>query len=93
MPTISGGKFVILGGASQIGSHIGEHLLAAGARDVILFDNLSLGSVDTFRSLLSHRGCQFVRGDVLRLNELMDPLKGADGVIRGCRHHGEHHPR
>jgi UDP-glucose 4-epimerase len=81
MPTISDGKFVVLGGASQIGSHIGEQLLAGGAREVVLLDNLSLGPAETMQALLADGRCVFVRGDVLRLNELFDPLSNADGVF------------
>jgi UDP-glucose 4-epimerase len=81
MPAIADGKFVILGGASQVGCGIAEQLLAAGAREVVLVDNLSLGSTDTVQPLLEDRRCTFVRADVLRLNELFDPLKSADGVF------------
>lgn len=81
MPSISGKKFVILGGASQVGSHIGEQLLAGGAREVVLLDNLSLGSTETMQPLLEGARCRFVRADVLRLNELFDPLAGTDGVF------------
>lgn len=81
MPSISGGKFVVVGGASLVGSHIGEQLLARGAREVVLLDNLALGSTDNIDFLLSDSRCTFVRGDMLRMNELYDPLKGADGVF------------
>jgi UDP-glucose 4-epimerase len=81
MPAIAGGKFVVLGGASQVGSHIGEQLLAAGAREVVLLDNLSLGSAEPLQPLLADPRCSLVRADVLRLNELFDPLAGADGVF------------
>jgi len=81
MPAISGGKFVVAGGASQLGSHIGEQLLASGAREVVLLDNLSLGSTQNIDFLLSDSRCSFVRGDVLRLNELFDPFSKADGVF------------
>ncbi len=81
MPSISGGKFVVLGGASQVGSHIGEQLLAGGAREVVLLDNLSLGSLETMEHLLKDPRCKFARADLLRLNELFDPLAGADGVF------------
>src|SRR5260221_1195225 len=79
MPAISQGKFVVLGGASQVGSHIAEQLLAGGAREIVLLDNLWLGSTEPLQQLLTDRRCTFVRGDVLRLNELVDPLKVADG--------------
>jgi UDP-glucose 4-epimerase len=81
MPAIQGGKFVVTGGASQIGSHIGEQLLAAGAREVVLLDNLSLGSAELLQPLLQDRRCTLVRADVLRLNDLYEPLDGADGVF------------
>ena len=81
MPAISGGKFVVLGGASQVGTHIGECLLSGGAREVVLVDNLWLGSPEQMQPLLADQRCRFVRGDVLRVNELYDPLEGADGVF------------
>ena len=40
MPAVSGGKFVVVGGASLLGSHVGEQLLAGGAKEVVLLDNL-----------------------------------------------------
>jgi len=59
-------------GPARFGTHIGEQLLTGGAREVILLDNLSLGSVDTIQFLLADSRCTFVRGDVLRLNELLN---------------------
>ena len=80
MPALSNGKYVILGGASQVASNIGEHLLAAGVSELVLLDNLSLGSAEIIEPLLADRRCRFVRGDMTRLPELIDPLQGADGV-------------
>lgn len=56
MPAISGKKLVFTGGASQVGSHIGEQLLAGGAREVELLDNLSLGSIETSKRCWRMRG-------------------------------------
>jgi UDP-glucose 4-epimerase len=81
MPAIASGKFVIVGGASQIGSHIGEQLLAAGAREVVLLDNLSLGSSELLQPLLADPRCTLVRGDVMRLPDLYEALADADGVF------------
>ncbi|MDA8249767.1 MAG: NAD-dependent epimerase/dehydratase family protein [Rhodospirillales bacterium] len=78
---IEGGKFLLTGGASLIGSHIAEALLAAGAREIILFDNYSLGSPDTIRDLLADPRVKLVRGDILRVNELYDALEGVHGVF------------
>ncbi len=81
MPAIAGGKYVVVGGASLLGSHLGEQLLAGGAREVVLLDNLSLGSTDAIDFLLADKRCQFQRADALRLNELYDPFSQADGVF------------
>ena len=81
MPVIAGGKFVVLGGASQVGATIAEQLLVQGAREVVLLDNLMLGDAATFQPLLADARCRFVRGDVLRLNELYDVCEAADGVF------------
>jgi UDP-glucose 4-epimerase len=78
---IAEGKFVITGGASLIGSHVAEQLLTAGAREVVLLDNYSLGSPDTVKSLLGNPRVKLVRGDILRINELYDAFEGADGVF------------
>lgn len=78
---ITGGKFVVTGGASLIGSHVAEQLLAQGAREVVLLDNYALGSPDTVKSLLGNERVKLVRGDILRINELYDALEGCDGVF------------
>lgn len=81
MPQLSNGKYVVVGGASLLGSHIGEQLLAAGAREVVLADNLSLGTPDTIAALLANSRCTFARADMTRLHELLEVFEGADGIF------------
>ena len=81
MPEISNNRFVVVGGASLLGSHIGKQLLEGGANEVVLLDNLSLGSASAIEDLLTDKRCTFVRGDMTKLNELLDPFKGAAGVF------------
>src|SRR5262249_60950037 len=52
---IAGGRFVVTGGASLIGSHLTQQLLEAGAAAVILFDNYALGSPEVAASLAQDR--------------------------------------
>jgi UDP-glucose 4-epimerase len=78
---IAKGKFVITGGASLIGSHVAEQLLAQGAGEVVLLDNYALGSPDTVKTLLGDARVKLVRGDILRISELYDAFDGADGVF------------
>ena len=78
---IKDGKFLITGGASMIGAHITEHLLKAGAREIVLFDNYSLASPEGINDILQHPQVKLVRGDILRTNELYDNLDAVDGVF------------
>jgi UDP-glucose 4-epimerase len=78
---LKGKSFVITGGASLIGSHVATQLLEAGAAKVALVDNLSLGSEDAVAHLKGDSRVQLIRGDILRFNQLMEAMKGADGVF------------
>jgi UDP-glucose 4-epimerase len=78
---ISGGRFLLTGGASLIGSHVAEQLLEAGAGEVALFDNYALGSPDIAAFLAQDKRVRVVRGDITRLHELLDALDGIDGVF------------
>lgn len=75
------GRFVITGGASLIGSHIAEKLLEHGAAEVVLLDNLSLGTPETVAHLVDDRRITLLRGDILRINELYDAFSNIDGVF------------
>lgn len=78
---IKGGKYVVTGGISLIGSHVAEQLLEAGAAEVVLLDNFSLGSTEMIGPLLEDPRVRLVRGDITRLNEQLDAFDGADGVF------------
>ena len=81
MPQIKNNKFVIVGGASLLGSNVGRQLLDGGASEVVLIDNLALGTVNAVEDLITDPRCKLVRGDMTKLNELFDPFKGAAGVF------------
>ena len=78
---IAGGRFVITGGASLIGSHVAEALLSEGAREVVLLDNFALGTPETVSVLVKDARVKLVRGDILRVSDLYDAFAGADGVF------------
>jgi UDP-glucose 4-epimerase len=79
---IADGRFVITGGASLIGSHVADRLLAEGAREVVLLDNFSLGTPQAVAHLEGDARVKLVRGDILRINDLYDAFKGVDGRRR-----------
>jgi UDP-glucose 4-epimerase len=78
---VAGGVYVVTGGASLIGSHIADELLAHGAKEIRLLDNYSLGTASTIAHLNDEPRVRRIRGDVLRLPDLLDAVKDADGVF------------
>ena len=78
---IAGSKFVVTGGASLIGSHVTDRLLAEGAGEVVLLDNFSLGTPETVAHLNGDSRVRLVKGDILRVNDLFDAFRGAAGVF------------
>ena len=78
---IEGGRFVVTGGASLVGSHTADALLAEGARKVVLLDNFSLGTPQAVEHLADDGRVELVRGDILRTSDLFDAFEDADGVF------------
>lgn len=75
------GIYLITGGASLIGSHIADQLLADGAKEVRLLDNYSLGTPSTIAHLNDEPRVKRIRGDVMRLPDLLEAMKDVDGVF------------
>lgn len=78
---IEGGRFLLTGGASLIGSHLVEQLLDGGAGEVVLLDNFALGSPDVAAFLAQDKRVRLVRADITRLHELLAAFAGMDGVF------------
>ncbi|HEY4250664.1 MAG TPA: NAD(P)-dependent oxidoreductase [Roseomonas sp.] len=78
---IQGGRFMVIGGASLVGSATTEELLARGAAEVRLFDNFSFGSGEAIAHLRDDPRVKVVQGDILRLHQLLAATEGLDGVI------------
>jgi UDP-glucose 4-epimerase len=78
---IEGRSFLITGGASLIGSHITKRLIELGAARILLLDNFSLGQQSLAQSLSALKSVEVIRGDILRLPDLIDAMTGIDGVF------------
>jgi len=62
-PNISGQSVLVTGGAGFIGSHLVDGLLAEGAREVVVIDNLFVGSEENLSSALNTGKVVFYRDD------------------------------
>ena len=71
-------RYLITGGAGFIGSHLVEHLVAAGD-DVTVLDDLSSGRRANLAPV--RREIRFLRGSVTDLNSCRRAVKGVDCVL------------
>jgi UDP-glucose 4-epimerase len=78
---VAKGNYLITGGASLIGSHIADELLAGGAKEVRLLDNYSLATPATIAHLNDEPRVKRIKGDVTRLPDLLEAMKDVDGVF------------
>lgn len=78
---IDGGAFLVTGGANLIGSHITEALLSGGAERVVIFDSFLFGPAPHIEGILADARVELVRGDVMRMDQLLQVMDGIDGVF------------
>lgn len=80
---IKGNRFLVIGGAGFIGSHLVEQLLAEGAAQVRVYDNFSRGTrANLAQALRDPRAEVFAEGgDVLHRDTLLRAMAGMDGVF------------
>lgn len=72
---------LITGGAGYIGSHCAIELLKK--EQVLIFDNLSTGHIETIEELKKHGNLEFVKGDLQNKNDIQSLFKNykIDAVI------------
>jgi len=73
-------KILITGGAGFIGSHLVDAFMRRGC-DVVVFDNLSSGKIDSMKKWLKNKGFKFVKGDLRRKNEIERVVVGCDLIF------------
>jgi UDP-glucose 4-epimerase len=69
-PALSGQNILVTGGAGFIGSHLVDRLLAEGAREVVVIDNLFVGSEDNLSDALATGRAVFYRDDAEFISSL-----------------------
>ncbi|HVH68749.1 MAG TPA: NAD-dependent epimerase/dehydratase family protein [Gemmatimonadales bacterium] len=71
-------RYLVTGGAGFIGSHLVDHLVAAG-QEVVVLDDLSSGSRENVAAVRRRIG--FIRGSVAELNICWRAMEGVDCVL------------
>ena len=80
-------RTLVTGGASFIGSHLVEQLLALGAR-VRVVDNLSSGRLDYIQPYMTEGLVDFIQGDLLDERAVRDAVDGIEVVFHLAADHG-----
>lgn len=81
--SIAGGRFLVIGGAGLIGSHVVDALLHSQAASVRIFDNFVRGSRDNLSHALSDSRAEIFEGgaDIRDRPALTRAMRGIDGVF------------
>ena len=72
--------YLITGGAGFIGSHLAEHLLARGAR-VLVIDDLSTGSIANIEGMKGNPRFEYVLDSVMSRGVMSELVDRADAVF------------
>ena len=75
----SNDKILMTGGAGFIGTHISERLCRQ--HRIVIFDNLRRDSLSELHALKNHPNVEFVHGDVLAQESVLEAMRGCPLII------------
>lgn len=80
---IRGKKFLVVGGAGLIGSHVVDELLKNDIGEVIVYDNFCRGTNENIAQAVKDSRCRVydVGGDILQTDILDSAMREVDGVF------------
>jgi UDP-glucose 4-epimerase len=80
---IRGKRFLVIGGAGFIGSHVVDGLLQEDVKEVIIYDNFFRGRKDNIEEALKDPRCKVyeIGGDILHTDILNKSMENIDGVF------------
>ena len=85
---IKGKRFLVIGGAGFIGSHVVSELLKHDVEEVVIYDNFARGKISNISEQIKDPRCSVFSdgGDVRDVDVLDKAMQGIDGIFRWrCR--------
>jgi UDP-glucose 4-epimerase len=79
--SIEGARILITGGAGLIGSHVADLLVAGGAAEIAVLDNLSRGRVESLADASRSGRVRLIEGDIRDRQTLAREFPGIDLVF------------
>jgi UDP-glucose 4-epimerase len=80
-PPLCDKRVLVTGGAGTIGSHIVDHLVDAGAGEIIVLDNFVRGRRENLSQSLAHGSVRVVDGDICDRDLVTELVRGIDLVF------------
>src|SRR5262245_44496706 len=81
MPSLTGSRIAMIGGAGLVGSHIVDQLVESDVREILVFDNFVRGTRRNLAQADKSPKVQLVMGDVRDRTALRQLLDGVDYVF------------
>ena len=80
---IKGKRFLVIGGAGFIGSHVVSELLKHDVKEVVIYDNYARGKISNISEQIKDPRCSIFKdgGDVRDVDILDKAMQGIDGVF------------
>jgi len=80
---IKGKRFLVIGGAGFIGSHVVSELLKHDVKEVVIYDNFARGKISNISKQIEDPRCSMFKdgGDVRDVDILDKAMQGIDGVF------------
>jgi UDP-glucose 4-epimerase len=80
---IKGKRFLVIGGAGFIGSHVVSELLKHDVKEVVIYDNFTRGKISNISKQIEDPRCSMFKdgGDVRDVDILDKAMQGIDGVF------------
>jgi UDP-glucose 4-epimerase len=81
MPSLSGSRIAVIGGAGLVGSHIVDQLVQTDVHEILVFDNFVRGTRRNVEQACSSSKVRLVAGDIRDRAALRQLLDGVDYVF------------